>query len=195
MVYDLYDAAQRLLQNLVEQLEIQGVIVPDLVYIAPGNEVAWDCEQLTLNLNRVLGNYEGADTPFPTQHALLMNSAEFIATIIRCIPVRDEGGGMPSAQEMSDAAGVLIRDARAIRRSFEIIDQHHLVVPRNVPLTVGPVNTVGPMGGYAGVSGGISFQTVDEAWALDGGTAMPARQSRHPKHFDVTKDRSTIEPA
>jgi hypothetical protein len=175
MAFDLGVAATLLFDSLVDKLEEQGIDIPEVAYIAPGNEVVWDCEQLTLHLTRIIGGYPGTDSPVPQPHALLMNSAEFFATIVRCIPVVGDNGQLPDQADVVAGAQGLMRDARAIRRAFEMIDQEHLVVPRNVPSSIGQVVSQGPQGAYAGVSGSYAFQMVDDKWA--GAPASLARKA------------------
>lgn len=163
--FDLGAAAVELFDAMVDKLEEQGILIPEVAYLAPGNEIVWDCEQFTMHMTRIIGGYPGVDSPVPQPHALLMNSAEFFATMVRCIPVPNDQGEPPDAAEVATAAQGLMRDARAIRRGFEMIDQQHLVVPRNVPSSVGQVNSIGPSGGYAGVAGSFAFQMVDEDWS------------------------------
>ncbi len=163
--FDLGEAAVKLYDATVDKLEEQGILIPKVTYLAPGNEIVWDCEQFTMHMTRVFSNYPGADSPVPMPHAILMSSVEFFATMVRCIPTPKENGEPPDSADVAIAAQGLMNDARAIRRAFELIAQQHLVVPRNVPVSVGPVTSIGPSGGYAGVSGSFTFQIVDQDWA------------------------------
>jgi hypothetical protein len=163
--FDLYLAAQRLLEVTVDELEQQGIVMPGLIYLAPGNEIPFDCEQFTLHLTRILGSYQGTNTNVPQHHALLMNSAEIWATMVRCVPVPDDNGNMPHEAALNEATGQLMRDGRALRRAFERIDQKHLFVPKNVPVSIGDVTSIGPSGGFAAVTGSFTFQMVDANWA------------------------------
>jgi hypothetical protein len=170
--FDLGDMALKLLDAVVAKLEEQSIVMPPIVYLAPGNEIVWDCEQFTLHLTRVIGQTGGRDSPAPMAHPLLMNSAEFFATMVRCIPVPDDSGKMPDPAATTAASQMLMRDARAIRRAFEMIDQQHLIVPRNVPCTIGQVASIGPSGGYAAVAGSFTFQMVDVDWFPDSPAGM-----------------------
>lgn len=163
--FDLGAAAIKLFDVTVDKLEEQGIVIPEVNYLAPGNEIVWDCEQFTMHMTRIIGGYPGIDSPVPQPHAIYMNSVEFFATMVRCIPTPNDNADRPDDAEVAIAAQGLMNDARAIRRAFEMIDQEHLVVPRNVPTSVGQVTSIGPQGGYAGVSGSYAFQMVDEDWA------------------------------
>jgi hypothetical protein len=165
--FDLAASAQLLLDSFVANMEEQSIVLPDYQYVAPGNEIPWDCEQLTVHLARILDNFQGTETAFPKHHSLYISSAEFVFTLVRCVPVLQDGGKLPTAKELTTAAGVLLKDARAMRRAMERIDQYHQVVPRNVPVTVGPVNTSGPSGAFSAVVGTFTFQMIDEGWHQD----------------------------
>lgn len=170
---DLYQVAQNLLDAVGQHMEEQGIILPEIQYVAPGNEVAYDCELLTVHLVRILSNYQGTDTTFPSPYALLVNSAEFNVTMARCVPVLDEQGNLPPMSELSDSAGGLMRDARAMRRAMEQVVQFCDVAPRNVPQTVGAVQTVGPQGGMAGIFGMYTVQLIDDEWHRSGESRDP----------------------
>jgi hypothetical protein len=49
---------------------------------------------------------------------------------------------------MENTSAITMNDAMYLRQSLEAIDAQHLVVPRNIPTTVGQLNTIGPMGGF-----------------------------------------------
>jgi hypothetical protein len=164
---DLQTVAQALLDNVIQQLTEMDIAVPGITCLAPGNEVAFDCEQLTVNLSRIISNFQTQDTTFPTYAAQMMSSAEFYITLVRCIPTIDDSGRMPSPQSQSDAAGVIMRDSRALKRGLEKIKQQHLVVPRNVPETVGELRTIGPSGGFAASTVMYTVMLVDDWWAAD----------------------------
>jgi len=186
--FDLGKAGVKLLGELVKQLTDMDIPIPAVVYLAPGNEVAWDCEQLTLHMTRIITNYEGGDAPSPVAHALLMSSAEFVATMVRCIPVPNDNGDLPDPADVTTAAAQLLKDARAIRRGFERIDQFHLVVPRNVPVTIGPVSTQGPQGGFAAVFGTFTFQMVDADWIWDSPPGVPEVEAEAPAVMGYVKE-------
>jgi hypothetical protein len=175
--FDLFLAAQKLFALFIEQMEVQGIDLPERQCICPGNEIVFDCEQVTLHLTRILGNKEGADTPAPGPHALLIASAELYFTIVRCVPVAVDNGSNgyapPDPADVTAATGVLMRDARAMRRALEYIEQQHLFVPRNVPVTIGPVQTIGPTGDMAAVAGLYAFQMVDQDWDWDSDEPLP----------------------
>jgi hypothetical protein len=176
---DLGEFAQTLLDGLSNQLVEQGISLPEVVYLAPGYEIPFDCEQLTVHLTRIISNYSGTDTPFPQPHATLMQSAEFFATMVRCVPVVQDDGSMPNPAELTTAARLLMGDARAIKRGFEKLAQKHIVVPRNVPVTVGPLNTIGPSGGFAAVTCSFTVQIVDlDNWVWDTPAGTPDRMVR-----------------
>jgi hypothetical protein len=173
--FDLGATAQILLDSFVANMEEQDIVLPDYQYVAPGNEIPWDCEQLTVHLVRILDQFQTAESTFPKHHSLYISSAEFEFTLVRCVPVIEDGGKLPTPAALGQAAGVLMKDARAMRRAMERIDQYHQVVPRNVPVTVGPVTSRGPSGAFAAVVGTFTFQMVDDGWHRD---AEPVKMPR-----------------
>jgi hypothetical protein len=175
---DLYALSLILLDRMVEQMNVEGIALPDLKYVAPGNEVPFDCEQFTVNLTRIISNFQTQDTTYPTMPALLMSSAEFYITCVRCVPTFDDQGNPPPAKASSDAAGQIMRDSRAMRRALEHIVQQCLVAPRNVPQTVGELRTIGPSGGLAASAIMYSVMLVDDWWVDNPQPALPRRIRR-----------------
>jgi len=164
---DLFETATKLLDLMSEQLVAQGVSIPERVYAAPGMDLAFDCEQLTVHCSRIIGNFQGADTPYPRiTHAILRKSAEFYITLCRCVPTIRDDGSPPSPESLSNAANVVMKDMRALRVALETIEHQHLIVPRNVPVTLGQVSTIGPLGGIAASQISYTLELVDnpEGW-------------------------------
>lgn len=148
--FDLFGFASKFLDLVQEQLTDMGVSVPDRVYVAPALDLAFDCEQLTVHLARIISNFQGQDTPYPVvTHAKLRKSAELFVTLVRCVPVMNDDGSPPSVDALQAAAGVQVNDMSCLRRAVEQIEHQHLLLPINVPATVGPAQSIGPLGGLA----------------------------------------------
>src|SRR6516162_3799237 len=105
---DLGVVAQNLLEQLSAELVNRGIVLPDMVYVAPGAEVAFDCEQLTVNMTRIISNMQTQDTPYPTMSALMISSAEFFATLVRCVPTLSDQGVPPSPADSAAAASLIM---------------------------------------------------------------------------------------
>jgi hypothetical protein len=164
---DLFGTATQLLDLVVDQLTAQGVPIPERVYVAPGLDVAFDCEQLTVHLSRIISNFQGADTPYPViTHAIIRKSAEYYITLCRCVPSMNDDGSAPSPESLSAAANVVMGDMMGLRKAIETIEHQHLLVPRNVPVTLGQANTIGPLGGIATSQIMYSLELIDnpEGW-------------------------------
>lgn len=148
--FDLYDFANKFLGLVEDQLTSMGVSIPDRVYVAPALDIAFDCEQLTVHLARIISNFQGGDTPYPVvTHAKQRKSAELFVTLVRCVPTMNDDGTPPSVGDLQASAEVLVNDMFCLRRAVEQIEHQHLLLPINVPATVGPAQSMGPSGGVA----------------------------------------------
>lgn len=159
---DLYSTATSLLDLVTQQLTSLGVVIPERVYVAPGADIAFDCEQLTVNLSRIISNFQGADTPYPVQqHKILRKSAEYSITLCRCVPTLNDNGTAPSTEALGDAANITMLDMVSLRRAIETIEHQHLLVPRNVPVSLGQAQALGPQGGIASAQIMYTVELVD----------------------------------
>jgi hypothetical protein len=146
----VYDLATKLLGLVNDGLVQQGIVVPDRQYVAPGSDLVFDCEQLTVRLTRIIPGMQGSDTPVPAvTHRRLRKSCELFVTMVRCIPTMHNDGSPPKVAEYEPATQVMFNDAIALRIVLEDIEHKHLLVPPNVPVSVGELRTVGPLGGFA----------------------------------------------
>jgi hypothetical protein len=159
---DLYVTATKLLDLVVDSLKDQSIVVPDRVYVAPGSDIAFDCEQLTVNLVRLMNKFPGADTSYPVvTHSILRKSAEFSVTLCRCVPAMNGDGSAPSPQKLGDAASITMNDLNGLRVALETIEHKHLLVPRNVPVSFGAATSMGPLGGIAASQVSYTIELVD----------------------------------
>jgi hypothetical protein len=146
----IYQLATKLLGLVADDLESQGIVLPERQYVAPGADLVFDCEQLTVRHTRIIPGMQGSDTPVPAvTHKKIRKSAEFFVTLVRCVPTMQDDGTPPSVTEYNDASKIMMDDAVALRVALEDIEHQHLLVPVNVPVTVGELRTMGPLGGFA----------------------------------------------
>jgi hypothetical protein len=146
----IYDLATKLLGLVADGLVNQGVTVPDRQYVAPGSDLVFDCEQLTIRLTRIIPGMQGADTPYPVvTHSKLRKTCELFVTMVRCIPTIHDDGSPPTVSEYGPQTQIMFDDAMALRIVMEDIEHKHLLLPPNVPATIGELHTVGPLGGFA----------------------------------------------
>lgn len=164
---DLYATATKLLDLVSQQLTTNGVVLPDRVYVAPGVDLAFDCEQLTVHLSRIISNFPGQDTPYPTiTHKILRRSAEYFITLVRCVPTMNDSGDPPPVDQMNAASTVIMTDMNELRKALENIEHQHLLMPVNVPVSIGPAITIGPLGGFAASQGSYTceFTHTTDGW-------------------------------
>jgi hypothetical protein len=157
----IYDVANKLLGLVANELTGLGILVPERQYLAPGSDVVFDCEQLTVRIARVIPGMQGADTTFPVvTHSKLRKTAELFVTIVRCVPTMHDNGDPPTVDEYMASSQITFADAFALRVALENIEHQHLLVPVNVPCTVGQLNTLGPLGGLAACDMMFSVELV-----------------------------------
>ncbi|HEX4503876.1 MAG TPA: hypothetical protein VH187_22345 [Scandinavium sp.] len=84
-------------------------------------------------------------------------------TLVRCVPTMEEDGEPPSPAGLTTSAGVIMNDAMALRVALETIDAQHSLVPRNIPTTVGQLNTIGPLGALAATQIVYTVEVVSNA--------------------------------
>jgi hypothetical protein len=72
----------------------------------------------------------------------------------------NDDGSPPSVADYTAAAEVSFNDAMGMRIALENIEHQHLLVPPNVSVTVGQLNSMGPLGGFAAVEMMYSVELV-----------------------------------
>jgi hypothetical protein len=103
-------------------------------------------------LSRIIPGLQGTDSPYPAiTHKRMRKSSELFVTLVRCVPVMHEDGSPPTTAEYETASQLTFNDAFALRVAIENIEHKHLLMPTNVPTTVGELHTLGPLGGFAAV--------------------------------------------
>jgi hypothetical protein len=104
---------------------------------------------------------QGADTTFPVvTHRALRKTVELYVTLVRCVPTMKDNGDPPTVDEYEASSQITFNDAFALRVALENIEHNHLLVPVNVPCTIGPLNTMGPLGGLAAIDMMFSVELV-----------------------------------
>ncbi len=118
----MFDMAQRLLLCCSAQLAATPAGAPARAAVIPGEEVAWDdceCGQLTVHVLRAFPTdhfpIPKTDPPF-TQCGAALTLAEFVVTILRCVPVQDDNGRPPKPEALSTAAQQDFADRWAVQR-------------------------------------------------------------------------------
>lgn len=118
----VHGMATQLLTCVSAELAALEAGAPARSFVAPGAEIAWDdceCGQLTVHVLRIFPS----DTfpllkqtgPF-SRCAPRLTVAEFVVTILRCVPVQDDQGNPPTAAALGAAALTDQLDRAAVRR-------------------------------------------------------------------------------
>ena len=151
---DLGTTAERILAAFVVALEAQGVDVPGVRFVSPGADLAWDGEQLSVNLLGIdqggAGVPEGV-TMYPTATRF---AAQFSVMLIREVPALSEDSRLenmlPSPQEAQAAAERTINDAGGMALASVAVHAQYLVSGPGEDFVVGPVAPFGPQDGLVG---------------------------------------------
>lgn len=146
-----------LVADFVNQLELQGVSLPERQHFAPGQIPAMDGEQLVGNLVGVMQGQPGGGFggTFPAGGAPATFSATYSVALLREIPVVQGDGGMldyviPASADINTAGVGSLEDAEALLKACQAIHRQYLVTGRGMGFEVGPLQTIGPEGGLAG---------------------------------------------
>lgn len=107
----LYGIARVVLDTVAAGLATAGHDVPARQYVADGNMVAWDCEQLVVAVDTTQ-NHQGNVAVEATDLAFAMaaRSATLGVWIARCCPTVDDDGSPPPADEVDASAQVVLAD-------------------------------------------------------------------------------------
>lgn len=165
----LVDIASSLLANLADGLDAEGVAVPSRQYIHSG-EVAYDfdgdncAEQLVVTFTGILQG-PGSSTgyiPGSIIKCAVPLIAQFDVHLVRCVPnINDESIEAPTAQELTDAAVVLLHDSMtlpAVAISKELAGE--LTEQRCSLKGIGNVAPIGPAGAAGGTVLSIFVELV-----------------------------------
>lgn len=160
---NLPDAGERLLAAFVDQLEVQGVDVPDRRYRAPGTMIVWDGEQLTVALVTIDQGQPGMVLAQSMVASARVMFAQFSVNLVRVVASLDGekpfgGGAVPGGDTMDVDGAASMADASALITAANQIhaldsnslgQKYGLVMPGE-SFVVGPLQPLGPEGGLAG---------------------------------------------
>lgn len=148
----LYDLAADLLDSVVARMEdvyqdyTPAIVLPERQYVHAG-EVAWDCESVVvsgMSLTHAFPGEAGANLVCsPPRHVALD------VWIIRCVPTLDDNGNPPSVQALDDAARITLTDMWVLSYILWAFRDDWKGTCQS--LLLGPVEVVGPEGGYSAV--------------------------------------------
>lgn len=151
---NLGQTAARVLAAFEGALEAEGVDLPDARFVSPGTDLAWDGEQLTVNVTTIDGGIPGqpqAGTVYPTTSLL---SAQFTISLLRVVPSLSGGGTaddmIPDPAELQQSAEEVANDMLCLARAgIQIHGEYKLTSPGD-GFEVGPVSSLGPEGHLVG---------------------------------------------
>ncbi|HEY4452389.1 MAG TPA: hypothetical protein VGN13_12440 [Solirubrobacteraceae bacterium] len=149
-VTQLGETAQSILAAFVNQLEVQGVTLPERRYVAPGSLVPWDGEQLVVNLQQIVQGQPGAPyagTPQPAAATVL--SAQWAVSICRPAPViqSEPLDGLPSAEDSEEAGVEAMTDAAQLVLAAVAIHAAHTLTGPGQGFAIEGCSPLGPEGG------------------------------------------------
>lgn len=149
---DLSATASRILTLFANQLETQGVNLPDRQHVAPGQIPAWDGEQLCVNLVSVSQGQPGAPVSLAFRPSAINFHAMFGVSIVRAVYTIDGEGPLdliaPSSEQIGEDSVVSLTDAAALVHAASSIGLDGSLVDGGEGL-VYELGTLGPEGGLA----------------------------------------------
>jgi hypothetical protein len=118
--------AKALLDAVVGGYETAGVDLPERQLVALGLP-AWDCEQLTVSIERIYAHGGDVNIEAPTvTHAhpgFLMRAAVMSVLLLRCVPTSDDSGTPPAAEDEQAGALAVYADQQLVENA--IIDAYN----------------------------------------------------------------------
>lgn len=147
--------AAALVPDFAQQLQEQGISLPERQYFAPGQIVAMDGEQLVGWFVGVAQGGAGIQLPQSQHPAAVRFAAQFAIILLRQIPIVQAEPGpleyaIPTANDINDAGLSFVADGEALLRACQAIHREYLITYPGMDFEVGPLQTVGPEGGLAG---------------------------------------------
>ena len=138
-----------------------GWSLPSRVGFVPGAMTAYDGDQLTLNWMDIQTGMPEADQNRPINPAELIFFYVFSFTFLRKVATQSgqgKQGGIPSTAQLARDAATTATDGPLLLGALVAIHAAGTIQPVNVPFQYGPISTVGPEGGLAGVRCQVRFQ-------------------------------------
>jgi hypothetical protein len=157
----LGEVAEAILSGIVSHYQAADVKLPERRVIVPGAPelIAFDCPMLAVTCSGVGQGWAPGQGP-TTQRAgvplsaMMLRHGIFTATLLRPDPPPLNGGRTPPSVESLTRAGLaLMRDAGLMSQAMlEIVNSVVSILPKGAVVDTGAVNTIGPEGGFHGVT-------------------------------------------
>lgn len=146
--------AEQLLAGFAKQLAGQNIDLPARQYVAPGQAIPWDGEQLGVNLQSIDQGQPGiafTGTYVPQATNLF---ATFAVWIVRVIPALSGEGTLeemvPDAAELDQAGQAAMSDAAALVHAALALHTNYMLTGPGEGFEIGACSPVGPEGGLSG---------------------------------------------
>ena len=161
-VDDLYAMAGDLLARVVTSLTAQGVVLPLLQYVAPAQLVAYDDEQLTVNIPQLLNGRPGTGNASQQQDSWSSeHCVEFQISLTRMTPGLTEQGNMPLIADLVASSAQHAKDMQAVYRAMMDIRFAGLWVDNQRPFAILGVRAYGPEGYMVGSIGTLQVEVFN----------------------------------
>ena len=108
-----YQVAVAILDAVKAAYLADGTDLPARQYVANG-EVAFDCDQLVVQVPRIFTGLPGAEQSLPLKLASPV-SMQAVVWLLRCVPIIDDGGREPTPEAIQESAQEILRDAALLR--------------------------------------------------------------------------------
>lgn len=112
----LYNVARAALDIVAAAYVDLDVDLPERQYVADGTP-AWDCEQVVVYVERTFSGLADQET-VAIQECLLIRSASLWVEVVRCVPVLDDRGDAPAADDIEASAQVILADPLIITNAL-----------------------------------------------------------------------------
>jgi hypothetical protein len=159
---DITGAATTLLSTLENLLTELGVRLPDRVGIVPGSLVAFDDEQLTVNMVGITrGIAPQAEPAYMTAQAMRQFYL-FEVNLLRAVSGLQSSNfanAIPTMDMLADDFATVNADTTALWQAFVTIVREDLIVPTNVPFNF-ELTLVGPEGSLCGNRVAVNWQAL-----------------------------------
>ena len=157
----IVEAATSLLALFVAQLTTVSLdpanafTLPQAQFVAPGSDVSWDSESLTVWLQDIGQGQPGAQFSGTYMPASVTNLyATFNVQILRAVAGLSGGGGidqmMPEPEALMASALVTLNDAEQLLKAAVAIHANYSFTGPGEGYVIGPITPVGPEGGLVG---------------------------------------------
>ena len=116
----LSDLAGKALAAVVDHWPAEATPLPaDVQYVSAGTAV-WDCESVVVMANSTLGTDSDVALEQIVQMGMgyALRAADLSVLILRCVPVEDDSGNPPTADQIQAADDVILVDSIAVMNAL-----------------------------------------------------------------------------